>query len=51
MTVTRPGIHSGFATLDAALPDGGWPAAGVTQILIPRNGAGNCACWRHACGS
>ena len=40
MTVTRPGIHSGFATLDAALPDGGWPAAGVTQILIPRNGAG-----------
>lgn len=40
MTVTRPGIHSGFATLDAALPDGGWPANGVTQILISRNGTG-----------
>ncbi|PBP43110.1 DNA lesion error-prone repair protein ImuA, partial [Pseudomonas syringae] len=31
---------SGHALLDAALPTGGWPAAALTEILIPANGSG-----------
>ncbi|KPW84356.1 hypothetical protein SAMN05216596_101719 [Pseudomonas congelans] len=31
---------SGHALLDAALPSGGWPAAALTEILIPANGSG-----------
>lgn len=33
--------HStGFAELDAQLPGGGWPAAGLTELQVPREGAG-----------
>lgn len=31
---------SGFAALDAALPGGGWPRAGLIEVLIPRHGIG-----------
>jgi hypothetical protein len=31
---------SGFAALDALLPGGGWPAAALTEILLPRAGIG-----------
>ncbi|KPW48157.1 Uncharacterized protein ALO82_02228 [Pseudomonas syringae pv. broussonetiae] len=31
---------SGHALLDSALPTGGWPAAALTEILIPANGSG-----------
>ncbi len=34
---TRP---TGFAALDAGLPGGGWPEAGLTEILTPRHGLG-----------
>lgn len=31
---------SGFAQLDAALPGGGWPAAALTELLLPHPGVG-----------
>jgi len=31
---------TGFAALDAALPGGGWPAAGLTELLIEAPGSG-----------
>ena len=31
---------TGSPTLDAALPGGGWPAAGLTEILTPQPGLG-----------
>lgn len=34
----RPGLSSGFAALDAALPGGGWPGQALTEILQPRAG-------------
>lgn len=34
------GTPSGFAALDALLPGGGWPAAALTEILLPRAGIG-----------
>src|SRR6187431_2309701 len=36
---------SGFAALDAALPGGGWPRAGLIEILIPRHGIGELSLW------
>lgn len=33
-----PGLSSGFAALDAALPGGGWPGRALTEILQPRAG-------------
>ena len=35
-----PGIASGFAALDAALPGGGWPCGALTEILPQREGIG-----------
>jgi hypothetical protein len=36
-TATLP---TGYTALDAALPGGGWPQSGITEILIPRHGVG-----------
>jgi protein ImuA len=36
-TATLP---TGYTVLDAALPGGGWPRSGITEILIPRHGVG-----------
>ena len=33
-------LPSGFAALDEALPGGGWPRAGLIEILIGRFGSG-----------
>ncbi len=33
-------LSTGYAELDAALPGGGWPAAGLIEILTARNGIG-----------
>jgi hypothetical protein len=41
----REGIASGFAALDAALPDGGWPRRGLVEILVPTLGCGELALW------
>lgn len=35
-----PGLTTGFAALDAYLPDKGWPRAGLIEILVPRFGSG-----------
>ncbi len=32
--------RSGFATLDAELPGGGWPCQALTELLLPRPGIG-----------
>ncbi|WJW75112.1 translesion DNA synthesis-associated protein ImuA [Thiohalobacter sp. IOR34] len=34
------GIPSGFEALDALLPSGGWPRAGLIELLVPREGIG-----------
>src|ERR1700739_3967646 len=34
------GLATGFAPLDACLPDRGWPRAGLIEILVPRFGSG-----------
>jgi hypothetical protein len=40
-TTTAPAAHpTGHAALDAALPTGGWPAAALTEILLPADGVG-----------
>lgn len=36
----RAGVCSGFPALDAELPDGGWPARALTELLLPRAGVG-----------
>jgi cell division inhibitor SulA len=36
----RAGHATGFATLDAALPDAGWPRRGLVEILVPGDGCG-----------
>jgi cell division inhibitor SulA/protein ImuA len=36
----KPAVPSGFASLDAELPGGGWPAGALTEILAPREGMG-----------
>jgi hypothetical protein len=33
-------LPTGFATLDECLPGRGWPRTGLTEILVPRFGAG-----------
>jgi hypothetical protein len=35
-----PGIPTGFEALDAALPAGGWPAGGLTELLADARGIG-----------
>ena len=36
-----PAEHpTGFAALDACLPGGGWPAASLSEVLIPADGVG-----------
>jgi cell division inhibitor SulA len=34
------GVPTGLAALDDALPQGGWPPAALTEILLPRDGIG-----------
>ncbi|BCL76064.1 CDP-6-deoxy-delta-3,4-glucoseen reductase [Jeongeupia sp. HS-3] len=36
-------VPSGYAELDAALPGGGWPRAGMSEIVVPRPGSGELA--------
>lgn len=36
----RPGLPSGFAALDQALPGGGWPVGALTEILSEAQGIG-----------
>lgn len=36
----RPACPTGFAALDAELPGGGWPAAGLTELLLDAPGGG-----------
>jgi cell division inhibitor SulA/protein ImuA len=38
--VAVPSVPSGFGTLDALLPGGGWPRAALTELLVPRPGVG-----------
>lgn len=39
----RDGIATGFAALDSVLPDGGWPASGLAELLYPQKGCGEAA--------
>lgn len=44
--VAGPAVSSqptGHAELDAALPSGGWPEAGLSEILLPADGVGELA--------
>jgi len=34
------GLPTGFAELDALLPEGGWPHGAVTELLVPQEGIG-----------
>jgi hypothetical protein len=36
----RPGIPTGFATLDRCLPGGGWPSQGLIELLTDHTGIG-----------
>jgi cell division inhibitor SulA len=36
---------TGFATLDQALPGGGWPRTGLIEVLIPQHGLGELRLW------
>jgi cell division inhibitor SulA/protein ImuA len=40
LSCAAPAIASGFAGLDRELPGGGWPAAGLSEILGGREGIG-----------
>jgi cell division inhibitor SulA len=40
----REGLATGFAALDAVLPDGGWPR-GLIEVLVPASGCGELALW------
>ena len=35
-----PAVPTGFAELDAQLPGGGWPAGGLTELLVATKGIG-----------
>ena len=35
---STPVVATGFAGLDLALPGGGWPRAGLTEVLLPQMG-------------
>ena len=37
---SRPGIATGYASLDAELPGGGWPAGALTEVLHRHAGIG-----------
>lgn len=39
-TVPRPALPTGFGVLDEAIPDGGWPADALTEVLCARQGTG-----------
>jgi hypothetical protein len=41
----REGLATGFAALDAVLPDAGWPPRGLVEILVPAHGCGELALW------
>lgn len=34
------GVSTGFTELDALLPNGGWPQAALTELLVPNEGVG-----------
>jgi hypothetical protein len=36
-------VPTGFPALDAVLPGGGWPGAGLTEVLLARDGIGEIA--------
>ena len=36
-------VPTGFAALDAVLPGGGWPGAGLAEVLVARDGIGEIA--------
>ena len=38
VATTDPTLPSGFASLDAELPGGGWPLRAVTELLTPQPG-------------
>ncbi len=40
MAAALPGVATGFAALDAALPGGGWPLGTLTELLPARAGIG-----------
>jgi protein ImuA len=42
-TVAQPTLPTGYAELDAELPGGGWPASGLTELLLDAPGSGE---WR-----
>jgi hypothetical protein len=44
-------LPTGFPALDAALPGGGWPGAGLTEMLLARDGIGEIALMLPALGS
>ncbi|HST43605.1 MAG TPA: DNA lesion error-prone repair protein ImuA, partial [Luteimonas sp.] len=37
------GVPTGHAVLDALLPQGGWPPAALTELLLPADGVGELA--------
>ena len=45
-----PAVSSGFPTLDAELPGGGWPRGTLTEILVDNTGFGECALLMPALG-
>lgn len=40
LDILPPGLSTGFATLDAALPSRGWPAGSVIEVITPAWGIG-----------
>ena len=42
-TPAQPAVPTGYPALDARLPGGGWPAAGLTELLLDAPGCGE---WR-----
>jgi hypothetical protein len=43
-----PGVPTGFAALDAAIPGGGWPVAALTEVLCDACGIGEASLWLPA---
>ena len=41
--VSQPALPTGYPALDAELPSGGWPASGLTELLLAAPGSGE---WR-----
>ncbi|CAJ0783567.1 hypothetical protein LMG7141_01406 [Ralstonia condita] len=41
-------LSTGYDTLDAELPGGGWPLGGLTELLCPQPGIGECRLLRPA---